>query len=45
MIKAGTLVSDEWFHPVWELFVGRCRPGSARYPARRKSWDLGEAPK
>jgi hypothetical protein len=23
MIKAGTLDSNEWFHPVWELFVGR----------------------
>ena len=26
MVKAGTLDSNEWFRPVWELFVGRRRP-------------------
>jgi hypothetical protein len=26
MVKAGTLDSDEWFRPAWELFVGRRRP-------------------
>ncbi|HKM73649.1 MAG TPA: GFA family protein [Stellaceae bacterium] len=26
MVKAGTLDPNEWFHPVWELFVGRRRP-------------------
>src|SRR5438270_14031419 len=26
MVQAGTLDSNEWFRPVWELFVGRRRP-------------------
>jgi hypothetical protein len=26
MVKAGTLDSDEWFRPAWELFVGRTGP-------------------
>ena len=26
MVKAGGIDSNEWFHPVWELFVGRRRP-------------------
>ena len=26
MVKAGGIDSNKWFHPVWELFVGRRRP-------------------
>src|SRR5271167_1205160 len=34
MVKAGGIDSNEWFEPVWELFVGRRRPGSAQCLAR-----------
>jgi len=36
MVKAGTLDSNEWFRPVWELFVGRRHP-RARWRSRRAS--------
>jgi hypothetical protein len=32
MVKAGALDSNEWFHPGWELFVGRRRPWVSRIP-------------
>jgi hypothetical protein len=32
MVKAGGIDSNEWFHPVWELFVGRRRPWVAPIP-------------
>jgi len=32
MIKAGTLDSIEWFHPVWEPFVGRRPPCASPVP-------------
>jgi hypothetical protein len=32
MIKAGTIDANEWFYPVWELFVGRRRPWVAPVP-------------
>src|SRR5271154_994899 len=36
MIKAGTLDSSEWFHPVWELFVGRRRPWVSPVPGAKQ---------
>jgi hypothetical protein len=36
MIKAGTLDSNEWFHPVWELFVGRRRPWVSPVPGAKQ---------
>jgi len=32
MVKAGGIDSNEWFHPIWELFVGRRRPWVAPVP-------------
>ncbi len=32
MVKAGGIDSDEWFLPIWELFVGRRRPWMALVP-------------
>ena len=32
MIKAGGIDANEWFHPVWELFVGRRRPWVTAVP-------------
>jgi hypothetical protein len=32
MVKAGGIDSNEWFHPMWELFVGRRRPWVAPIP-------------
>jgi hypothetical protein len=36
MIKTGTLDSNEWFHPVWELFVGRRRPWVGPFPGAKQ---------
>jgi hypothetical protein len=36
MIKAGTLDSNEWFHLVWELLVGRRRPWVSRVPGAKQ---------
>ena len=36
MIKAGTIDSNEWFHPVWELFVGRRRPWVSPVPGAKQ---------
>jgi hypothetical protein len=36
MIKAGTLDSNEWFYPVWELFVGRRRPWVGPVPGAKQ---------
>ena len=36
MVKAGTLDSNEWFHPVWELFVGRRRPWVSPVPGAKQ---------
>src|ERR1700722_11629696 len=36
MIKAGTLDSNEWFRPVWELFVGRRRPWLSPVPGAKQ---------
>jgi hypothetical protein len=32
MVKAGGIDSNEWFNPIWELFVGRRRPWVAPIP-------------
>jgi hypothetical protein len=32
VVKAGGIDSDEWFEPVWELFVGRRRPWVSPVP-------------
>ena len=32
MVKAGGIDSNEWFHPIWELFVGQRRPWVAPVP-------------
>ena len=32
MVKAGGVDSNQWFHPIWELFVGRRRPWVAPIP-------------
>jgi hypothetical protein len=32
MVKAGGIDSNEWFHPIWELFVGRRQPWVAPVP-------------
>ena len=37
MVKAGGIDSNEWFHPIWELFVGQAGPGWRRSQARRSS--------
>jgi hypothetical protein len=37
MVKAGSIDSNEWFHPVWELFVGRRRPWVSPVPAPSNS--------
>jgi hypothetical protein len=36
MVKAGTLDSNGWFHPVWELFVARRRPWVNPVPSARQ---------
>ena len=36
MVKAGTLDSNEWFHPAWELFVGRRRPWVSPVPGAKQ---------
>jgi hypothetical protein len=36
MVKAGTLDSNEWFHPMWELFVGRRRPWVSPVPGAKQ---------
>ena len=36
MVKAGTIDSNEWFHPVWELFVGRRRPWVGPVPGAKQ---------
>ena len=36
MVKVGTLDSNEWFHPVWELFVGRRRPWVSPVPGAKQ---------
>src|ERR1700733_6917551 len=36
MIKAGTLDTNEWFRPVWELFVGRRRPCLSSVPGAKQ---------
>jgi hypothetical protein len=36
MIKAGTLDSNEWFHPVWELFVRGRRLWVAPVPGAKQ---------
>jgi hypothetical protein len=36
MVKVGTLDSNEWFHPVWELFVGRRRPWVSPVPSAKQ---------
>jgi hypothetical protein len=36
MVKAGTLDSNEWFRPVWELFVGRGRPWVSPVPGAKQ---------
>jgi hypothetical protein len=36
MVKAGSLDSNEWFHPVWELFVGRRRPWVGPVPGAKQ---------
>ena len=36
MVKVGTLNSNEWFHPVWELFVGRRRPSVSPVPGAKQ---------
>ena len=32
MVKAGGIDSNEWFHPIWELFVTQRRPWVAPIP-------------
>ena len=36
LIKAGTLDFNEWFRPVWELFVGRRRPWVSAVPGAKQ---------
>ena len=36
MVKVGTLDSNEWFHPVWELFVGRRRSWVSPVPGAKQ---------
>jgi hypothetical protein len=36
MIKAGALDANDWFHPVWELFVGRRRPWVSPVPGAKQ---------
>jgi hypothetical protein len=44
MIKAGTLDSSEWFHPVCELFVGRRRPWVSPVPGAKPQIPLASGP-
>jgi len=36
MVKAGGIDSNEWFEPVWELFVGRRRPWVSPVPGAKQ---------
>ena len=36
MIKARTLDANDWFHPVWELFVGRRRARVSPVPGAKQ---------
>ena len=36
MVKAGSIESNGWFHPVWELFVGRRRPWVSPVPGAKQ---------
>ena len=36
MVKAGTLDANDWFHPVWELFVGRRRAWVSPVPGAKQ---------
>ena len=34
MVKAGGTDSNEWFHPIWELFVGQAQAMGCAHPRR-----------
>jgi hypothetical protein len=36
MVKAGTIDSNEWFHRVWERFMGRRRPWVSPVPGAKQ---------